>query len=112
MDPPRDPWLQKQIEQYRAETTARAAFFQRAAAHLAAEQLLATNRARPSRLARLSGKWLRRVFHHPRWCGRRGARQSPVLLDGVLMPNETDGSAQTVIVIGVVQQKEGDERDG
>lgn len=112
MDPPRDAWLQEQIDRYRADNSSRAALFQLAATRFAAEQPLATESAQRSRRLRLPGQWLRRILRARRWRGRRGARQSPVLLDGVLMQNQADGSAQTVIVIGVVQQKGGDERDG
>lgn len=112
MDPPRDTWLQEHIERYCVETATSAAFFQYTAARLAAEQPLATAPTRRNRRLRSPGRWLRRILSARRWRGRRGVRQSPVLLDGVLMPTETDVSAQIVIVIGVVQQKEGDERDG
>ena len=110
MNPPRDAWLQEQIDRYRADNAARAAFFQHAASFLSAEQPRAADTARHRPRLRLMNRWFRHVFGARLWHRRRASAKQPAVLEGVIIPTptETDLSAQTVIVIDIVQQKEGE----
>jgi len=106
----KDRWLEEQIEQYRMENAASAAFYHQAAGLLSARQLLVGTSASRHRRVRSPGRLLHATFHRLRWRGRQTPRYLPTVLEGVVIPTpmDTDEDAQTVIVIGVSQQTKGE----